>query len=58
LDLLNTRFVVSYPYLSTEPATPILKEEIKLSTRDLDKVLQPGQTATLKGVARRPTRWR
>jgi len=51
LDLLNTRFVVSYPYLSTEPATPAVKDGIRFSARDLDRLLQPGQTVTLKGVA-------
>jgi hypothetical protein len=51
LDLLNTRFVVSYPYLSTTPAPAILKEGIKFSARDLDRLLKPGQAATLQGVA-------
>ena len=51
LDLLNTRFLVSYPYLATEPAPPISKDGIKFSVRDLDTLLKPGQTVTLKGVA-------
>ncbi len=51
LDLLNTRFVVSYPYLATEPAVPIEKAGIKFSARDLDKSINPGSAATLKGVA-------
>lgn len=51
LDLLNTRFVVSYPYLQTEPATPIEKDGIKFTPRDLDKTIKPGETVTLKGAA-------
>lgn len=51
LDLLNTRFIVSYPYLETEPAPPVSKDGIKFSVRDLDTLLKPGQAVTLKGVA-------
>ena len=51
LDLLNTRFLVSYPDLATEPATPTWKEGIRFSVRDLDTTLKPGQAITLKGVA-------
>jgi len=51
LDLLNTRFVVSYPYLQTEPAAPIEKDGIKFTPRDLDKTIKPGETVTLKGAA-------
>jgi hypothetical protein len=51
LDLLNTRFVVSYPYLATEPSPLILRDGIKFNARDLDTTLKPGQSLTLRGVA-------
>jgi len=51
LDILNTGFVVSYPYLATEPAPVIEKEGIRFNARDLDRVLKPGAATVLKGVA-------
>jgi hypothetical protein len=53
LDLLNTRFLVSYSDLATEPAPRIEKEEIKFKARDLDLTLKPGEAANLKGAAAR-----
>ncbi|MCU1264983.1 MAG: hypothetical protein JWM21_1301 [Acidobacteria bacterium] len=51
LDLLNTRFLVSYANLATEPWTLIERDGIRIDPRDLGITVEPGKTITLKGVA-------
>jgi hypothetical protein len=51
LDLLNTRFMVAYFDLATEPYTPAERDGIKFSDRDLIINLRPAETASLDGVA-------
>jgi hypothetical protein len=53
LDLLNTRFLVSYPNLWPEPETLIRKEGVKFASRDFETNLKPGQSIALKGTAAR-----
>jgi hypothetical protein len=51
LDLLNTRFVVSYPHQATEPLTLIERDGVKFDPRELAISLEPGKVVTLKGTA-------
>lgn len=51
LDLLNTGFVVSYPYQATEPIGPEPTREIRINPRDLSITVDPGKSVTLKGAA-------
>jgi hypothetical protein len=47
LDLLNTRYVVTFPHLATSPEQLIEKEGIGFTDTDLAQDLLPGETATL-----------
>jgi hypothetical protein len=51
LDLLNTRFVVSYPHQATEPLTLIERDGVKFDPRELAISLEPGKVVNLKGTA-------
>jgi hypothetical protein len=51
LDLLNTRFLVSYPHLATEPIKSIERQGIKFHPRGIEVSVDPGKSVTLKGAA-------
>lgn len=51
LDLLNTSFVVSYPFLATEPLKHQPGQEIKINPRELALTVEPGKAVTLRGAA-------
>lgn len=51
LDILNTGFVVSYPYQATEPIGLEPVREIRINPRDLSITVEPGKSITLKGAA-------
>lgn len=50
LDLLNTRFVVSYPYLEKDPPSPSEQGHPGFNPRDLDINVSPGQSVTIEGA--------
>src|SRR6185312_4235562 len=51
LDLLNTGFVVSYSYLSTEPVEDQTNREIRINPRGLELSVEPHKAVTLAGAA-------
>jgi hypothetical protein len=51
LDLLNTRFVVSYPHQATEPLTLVERDGVKFDPRELAISLEPGKVVNIKGTA-------
>jgi hypothetical protein len=51
LDLLNTSFVVSYPFLATEPIDRPTRGDVMFHPRDLTLSVEPGKNITLKGAA-------
>lgn len=51
LDLLNTSFVVSYPFLATEPIDRPMRGDVMFNPRDLSLTVEPGKNVTLKGAA-------
>ncbi|HEV7905268.1 MAG TPA: hypothetical protein VGO96_15610, partial [Pyrinomonadaceae bacterium] len=55
LDLLNTTFVAAFANLATTPEPTLQKDGVRLSARDLNHALQPGETLTLHAQANADT---